>query len=639
MEPRAEDRAEGTARWSAAFWLLTAPLLLLWQGWLTLGLFGDDARWARLVDEQPLLSGVHPQHLYLGTLGGQAFHARGGCCVYDHAFQAGYPFTPIFNGCRLAQLFAFCAGGQFQPAAYKIGLAIVSLLIPLLLILAARGFGLSYPATTLATVLALLLWWGPHGRQALETGDYDVQLAALALLAHAGMLVRFHERPGVMVWLGLLATALAGWFLQPLLFPIALPLLLIYYLSVGVRHETMTWHVTLGAAQLAAVALNLFWLIDWVMFWWLRSPLPVSQGMLRHRTPATLWQAPLWGGDVERGLALAILLSAIVGLVMLNQTQRRPGARLLGIGALLFLVLAFLGISWEPLGQMGTAALLLPALWFACLPAAHAVSWLVGKLAAQGKRGWLALGVLAAALVGAALTAREACLVFLGRAVASQPLLIGVGERRQALLDQLKEHTTPEARILWEDRRQPRSAPHWQALLPQLTGRPFIGGLDSGATIEHTAIGLLDQTLDSRPIGSWSDAALEDYCRRYNVGWVVCWTSASIGRFTEWNKARQVAALTDDVPGVLFKIERGETSFTLKGKAKLVHADSQQLTLADLVPENGVVVLSLHYQAGMRASPSRVQVEREPCGQDPIGFVRLRVAGPVARVTLTWDGQ
>ena len=76
----------------------------------------------------------------------------------------------------------------------------------------------------------------------------------------------------------------------------------------------------------------------------------------------------------------------------------------------------------------------------------------------------------------------------------------------------------------------------------------------------------------------------------------------------------------------------------LKGQATLLHADAQHITLGDVIPdEDGVVVLSLHWQAGLRAAPGRVQVEREPDGHDPIGFVRLRTDSPAARVTLTWE--
>jgi len=78
-------------------------------------------------------------------------------------------------------------------------------------------------------------------------------------------------------------------------------------------------------------------------------------------------------------------------------------------------------------------------------------------------------------------------------------------------------------------------------------------------------------------------------------------------------------------------------SFILKGTGRLLSTDSRRITLANVVPEEGKVVLSLHYQAGIQASPSRVLVERETDPYDPIPLIRLRVPGPVARVTLTWE--
>jgi hypothetical protein len=64
--------------------------------------------------------------------------------------------------------------------------------------------------------------------------------------------------------------------------------------------------------------------------------------------------------------------------------------------------------------------------------------------------------------------------------------------------------------------------------------------------------------------------------------------------------------------------------------------DSHHITLADVVPEDGMVVLSLHYQSGLQAAPTRVQIEPGQDAADLIPFVRLRVDRPVARVTITW---
>jgi hypothetical protein len=635
MDGSEDKPADATLPWNWSLRLMGLLGLVAWQTWLTLGLFGPDTPWHALVDDRPVVSGSHPQHLYLGTLGAQSLSSRGTICVYDSAFQAGYPKTPIFNGSRIAEIALFLGGGSYNPAAYKVGLLVICLLVPLLLLVACFGTGLSGSAGLTATATGIFLAWGPSGRPAVEAGEVDLLLASLGVLAHAGMLIRFHRVPGAVSWLGLWLTASLVWFSQPLVFPLALPLLIFFYLCVGVRHGSFTWHVALLLAQLGALAVNLPWLIDWVSYWWLRSPLPVSTGMLPHRTFGTLWNAPLWGGSADRFLAVVLLGSGLCGLALLHY-QQRLAARLLGMGGIGLLVLAFLGISWEPIGQMGTSALFLPALWFAALPAAHAWTWVIGRLSAQGRKGRLTLACLGAGLGVAGVFGRDELAPLSQRCLGTEPLQIGLGPVRAAVVGKIVQHTGPEARILWEDRPLSRQASRWSALLPILTGRAFLGGLDPDAFIEHSSISFIDGALEGRSIATWSDEALEEYCKRYNVGWVIAWSPVVLKRFSDWEGTVPVTDLYDDVPGRLFLVKHAPRDFTLKGKAQLTHADGHHITLADVVPENGVVVLSLHYQAGMQASPSRVQIEREPSGHDLIGFIRLRLAGPAARVTLTW---
>ena len=92
-------------------WLLVGlPLLLVFQVWLTLGLFGARADIGVLVDERPLLSGRHPLHLYHGTLSA-ARGANHSC--FDTTFYAGYPKTPVFDSdCRPAGWFVMLGGGH-----------------------------------------------------------------------------------------------------------------------------------------------------------------------------------------------------------------------------------------------------------------------------------------------------------------------------------------------------------------------------------------------------------------------------------------------------------------------------------------------------------------------------------------------
>lgn len=621
----------------AAANLICLATLLAWQGWLTLGLFGN-APWTDLTNQEPITSGTHPRQLYLGYRGAYALARTGSNCVYDWTQAAGYPKTPIFDGSRGAEIVLFLNGGGYDPRAYKFGIVAACMLAPLLIWTAAWGFGLCLSGRTVAVALSTLIWWGPQGRTALESGELELWMASLAVIAHMGLLIRYDRHPGIAIWLGLFASAAMGWFCQPLLFPIALPLLLMYYLSAGARHGSIAWHFMLLVVQAAAFVVNVFWLTDWLSFWWLRSPLPGASDMLAHRTFRTLWEAPLWGGCSQRGLALVLLALASLGIVLMNRTRQRPAARLLLMGAGGMTILAFLGISWEPLGEMGTSALLGPALCFACPAAGYGFVRIVGWLVSS-KTGRI---LLASACVTASIAAyvgwgELACIV--QRSIRTEPFRIGLSPEEKQIVDTLVLETSSDHRILWEDRPIPRTSSHWAALLPLLTERPILGGLDPHGSIEHSSIGFLDEMLQGRHISTWSDRSLDEYVHRYNVGWVAAWTPATIKRFAEWSGVERAIPMSDGGQGFLYVLKKPEHGFVLRGQATVVQADGQRLTLADLVPENGVVVLSYHWQAGLKASPDRVQPEREPSGHDPIGFLRLRTAGPVARVTLTWEPQ
>jgi hypothetical protein len=636
---RAEGSAPPTNRGPLAGGLLLLGLFA-WQACMTLGLFGDEAPLERLLDDQPILSGRHPLHLYHGYLGAQALRQAGSSCCYDPAFQIGYPKTPVFDsGSRPAELFLGLAGGGYSPAAYKVGLALCCLLVPWLLAIACRGAGLGPAGTFLGTAAGLVVWWSGLGRQNLEAGDLDLYLAALASVAHAGLLLQFDRAASLRCWLGLLLTGSLTWFAHPLLALVLSPLFLVYYLTVGCRHRQLPWHLALLACQAGALGANAFWLADWVSYWWIRSPFRHSTVTLQHRTLHTVWDSPVWGDSADRAMAVLLLGSGMVGLSLFQLNRQRAAVRVLGLGAGALWLLAVLGITWERLGSIGTHGLMVPALWFAAIPAAHA--WVQGFRLLTHLSGtvWRAALLTVIVLAAAGFGVRPLVQAVVENCVATPPLVIGLGPERSRLVDTLSKYTTPQARILWEDRTFPRETPRWTVLVPLLSRRPLIGGLDPEADIEYAGIGLVDGTLAGESLSSWTDAALDDYCRSYNVGWIVCWTPSSLTRLRAWPGARQTALLTDTGSGALFTVLR-QPSFVLKGKAVLVHADSHHLTLTDVVPDkDGRVVLSFHYQAGMRASPSRVQIEREINREDPIAFIRLKLSGPVACVTLTWEDR
>jgi hypothetical protein len=601
---------------------------------MTLTLFGPEQPWNVLLNDEPIVSGRHPLHLYHGYLGAQSLLERGTTCCYDPWFQAGYPKSPVFDGgSRPAELFLCLAGGTFKPAAYKIGVAACCLIAPFLLMAAASWAGLGRGDACLATALGLLVWWGTPCRHWLEEGDLDLLLAGLGALAHVGALLRFHRVPSLLSWTGVLGTSALCWFGQPFLCLLLLPLILVYYLSVGAKHQ-LAWHIALLGSLAGGMAVNGFWLIDWFAYWWIRSPVRLELPLLPHRTFHTFWDAPLWGDALDRWLAVAVMVLAAVGIGVLNETKQRPAARLLGLGTAGFFVLAFAGIAWEPPGCLGAPRLLVPALWFAALPAAHVLGRLLHWVSHCVGGTWR-VALPGAALLGLAAVAAESTpLAFACRCAGTVPLRIGLAPADRSLVEAIAAYTTPESRILWEDLPGQGSGSCWTALLPLLTGRTYIGGLDPDPCIEHGYPSFIGHNLAGLPLTTWGDAELDDFCRHYNIGWILCRSAAASARFQAWPPATPIASFRDGRE-VLYRLPPG--SIALKGQARLLQADCRHIALADIIPEDGRVVLSMHYQAGLHVSPSRVQIEKEPDPRDPIPFIRLYVPGPVSRLTLTWQ--
>ena len=622
---------------NSTLWLLLLPALLAGQAWATFGLFGHS--WDDLRDDRPILSGRHPLHLYHGHLGARTLLERGSVSCFDPAFQAGYPKTPVFDpGSRPAEMVLALVGGDFRPSAYKIALAVFCTIVPMVVFFAARMLGLQRGPAVVATLLAQCVWWGRPGREALEVGDIDLLLAGLALLAQLGFLVRYHRRPGVFALLGVVLSGLIAWLAHPLLSGLLLPLVMLFYFSVSARHR-LAWHLPLFAGLLVALGANAFWLFDWVSYWWILVPAGPDGTLPPARAIWAFWELPVWGEGSERVFTALLVVSALIGVGVLHR-RRRQGAVLLGPAVLGLLALAVFGACREPFARMGAANLLTPALLYATVPAGAAIVWGMGLLRRVG--GVAAPILVALVSLGAAyFTAPNS-----DRPWIPSPLTIGLGDERTSLVADLEAKSDETARILWEDRQEPRRLPRWAALLPHLTGRAFVGGLDPEEAIEHATTGLREDRLAGRPLGEWTDTDLAAYCRRYNVGWIVCRSEASLLRFRLWKAAKPAEELPS-VEGVsrwLIPIER-ERSFALKGAVTWKSADSQGILLADLVPQAvpgesaGQVVLSLHYQSGMRVRPSRIRLEKAVDPQDTIPFVRLRTDEPVGRVFITWDGR
>jgi hypothetical protein len=408
------------------------------------------------------------------------------------------------------------------------------------------------------------------------------------------------------------------------------PAFLLYYFGAGSQHRSI-WHVGLLLAGAGAVAGNWPWLQEAARSWWIQADTAAAT----PTEPVTLYglldavqHSPLFTDDLHRGLAIAVLAGSVLGLLALRSTlaPRTLGAAIVG-----YIALALFGEAWEPLRRMEPSRFFFTGLLLGTIPAVQGIVSgfdYLGRVTGSTLRGALiCLTLLSGAGVGL-----YPQLEALGqRCVRLEPLPLGTPAEVRSSLATIQKQTTSDARILWEETHD---TDRWSPLLPVFTERCYVGGLGEGALIEHAAVRLGHGHLAGRPLSDWSDAELADFCRRYNIGWVVCRTPGAMTRFGNSSVVSASTALADG--SKLYKLNR-QPSYFLLGQGKVLHCDRRALALGDLTPVDGHIVLSFHYHPGILASTDRVRVGKEPQLYDSIPFIRLRVPGPMSRLTLYWQ--
>lgn len=606
-------------------WLFMLALLVVVQGWLTLRLFGDDGNPSALFDDSPMIEGRHPLHYYHGLLGYRSWHERGSTTCYDPAFQAGYLKTPIFDaGCRPAELF-FLVGGP-SPSSYKIGLALCCLFVPLAFALAGRGAGLGAGGACLCALVGGTLFWSPPCRALLEAGDLDLLMGGICVPVYLSWLSRYGRTPGPLEWIVLAGISAIGWYTHPLLMLGLVPIVFFFHMLHSAR---FAWHLGLLGANLAGVVANLFWLIDWVIHVRMYVPYGGVESPTRiWPTAMREWEAFVPSDPVDLG-ACAIGLFGL--LVMLR--KHASAGWMLGCGTLLFAIASGVGRLWPLAAEFGTHKVLSVGVWCCAVPCAYALATISGGIAASsGFRPlgfiWLVIG-LAGLSWGFDIPRRWEI----------TPFEVGLTPARTEIVKVVRERSTPDGRILWEERSDPVRGAGWTALLPELTQRPFMGGLYADACVDHLLIRLADGRLMNRPVAEWSDDELRVFFARYNITRIIARTPDSIARLQRYLPAQIVHTFPDQT-GTMFALLDINPTYFLKGTGKITQMDWKRVALADLVPdEHGVVVLSLHHHSNWHVSPGYVELERDVDATDPIPMLRLRLPGPVDRITLTWHGD
>lgn len=601
-----------------ALGLLVVHAILTWQ------LFGGTVD--HLLTEQPVIDGQHARLLYYGRQVAQSVREIGPTATtYDHHFQAGLTVSPWASiESRLAVLgYLICP--EYHQVVYKILLFLVWLSLPLSLWCMCRISNLGSGAISGALLLFLCCAWSPWGVQMLRQGETDVIIGTSAMGLALAHMARSYARPRWWTLSGwCLTTAMALYF-----WPATLVLLTIcFILFLGLLAGRLPWSRFVGliAAYFVAIAINLFWMRDCWHTWWMladRELLASGNFSDLFNLKANL-QLIVWPG--------LLLVIGFLGTRTLRQGIGGRSALVWSFGIVLATTAALLPQEIETLHLDKTHGWWWCAVWLATIPVGKLVASILDKvsgLIGGYQRCILVLTVLCGTLV--VLFQHElAQLVVQLEESGTIQMEIPVPLKDTAQI--LRQYTTTEARILWEE--MPANA-SWSPVLPSLVERALVGGLGRSevVTIEQLQVRLSVGSLMGRPIESWNTNELLSFTNDWNIGWVCAFHPESVKRWLAVPGAVVVAELPEG--GKLIRLPRS-FNYCKRGSAQIHFQAPRRLTLTELEPQDGEIVLCLHHHSTMHSMNKKAKLGTWQQGYDGVPMLRIRVNEPMERLTIEW---
>jgi len=202
-------------------------------------------------------------------------------------------------------------------------------------------------------------------------------------------------------------------------------------------------------------------------------------------------------------------------------------------------------------------------------------------------------------------------------------LVCSIPEPFQKMVSWIKSNTSSKGRILIEnsdfETHHKYYGTHLPILLPQLTGREYIGNYSYYAASKDGIATFNSGVLFRKPIQEFTHESLMNYFNLYNIKWVIYWSDAAHRALGPDNPFSKPLVKIDSFN--ICSVVR-EPSFFIKGKGA-VRADYNRIQLSEVKPVDGEIILSYHWMQFLKTDPSR-KIERVLLNEDELGFIKIK---------------
>ena len=557
---------------------------------------------------------------------------------YDPYFNAGYPGGVIYNrSAKFPTVLAVVVQPWFNEVlVYKWYVFISAVVAPLCVSVALHCFRLNARVTLIGTALGIFLWWASQfhwfhtaGMVAFVTGSY-LSLPFMAVL------VKELQKPTgyrTVIILGLLGGL--GIFYHPL-FP--LPIIVTTLTYLGLARTDLDWRrvlFVLAVVSVLSILPNVWWL--YLMHYFQTVFKEGGDDPYQKLVDiSVVWREfiGLWTGTAHGSKAYAPITFAAVWACMGARTQREKTLALsFTISGVVLVLFAAVGAAFGPFGQLQPNRFAPVGYLFLCVPAAIGmeVMLVAARDSLESWRFWGArLSLILMAMVGGYLVneiRREISYADIGHYGMRPPEVKPEGEYSRWLLKWLKQHTTWDGRILFEESRgRVYDGANISGYYAYESNREFIGGPYPAYPFMHFA-GFWDGWLFNKKISDIGQEQFLKYMDLYNVGWIVAHSDES-KRFLH------------DMPGIVpagklkqvevYSVNRSHSYF-FAGSGKVLERGHNNIVLDDLLGDR--VILKYHYVEGLTSQPS-VRLLPIKLSDDPNPFIMIVNPPPKQRIRI-----
>ncbi len=554
------------------------------------------------------------------------FGKYGGYDPYIRAGTITSAFLPIDNnGCAIFSYILF-----FLPTAisFKLFYIFGALLFPFIGFRTARNFDLSINTSLIAAFLLTLLLHITFMVNFFQWGSGSFLFASCFSLLAVSCFYRFcsTEKISTLIW----TTLTIAWAVWVHAFSIVIlfaPMILCYVF----HFKKLRWrlHGYVLTATGISILLNIPWIHPFLifkdqmardhstLFYTTRSVIePIKTYLLRNHLFNSYMNIVF---QKEEWVDIILLLAGLLGIYAWYKNKNIRLAAVYFGTIVFFLILSFYGAFFE-ITNITPMRFLITLNMFLVIPASLAIMETYRRFFSDKsiKVRLVSLAVLAYLL--AALVATPYYHLFYKK---DFRLVCSLPEPFQQMVSWINNNTSNKGRILIEnsdfETQHRYYGTHLPIILPQLTGREYIGNYSYYAASKDGIATFNSGILFRRPIKEFSHDELSYYFKLYNIKWIIYWSDAAHRALGRDNPFIKPLVQIDGFN--ICSVER-EPSFFIKGNGN-AQADYNEIRLTDVKAVDGEIILCYHWMKFLKTDPPRT-IERVLLAEDELGFIKIK---------------